>query len=1286
MGVTSPTEFAQEIAREVEDGSRFVPLVGAGLSFASGVLVGDAMSAYLNQCIVRALDRGGDPWTPRTSKWPSVIETLRDAARWNEWEWIRDTLADVARRDSDDPDVVARQAAVGAMSSWQSALDFLARVVPRREDGLRLMPADDRVKDSFFAHITREHEPNAGNLMLAHLAAPLRMQTVLTTNFDDLIEDAFARLGLPLATFDVHQRTPLPDAERVLERPSVVKLHGARYGLRVDASLDENPTEEDKRTFANYFRGRGAGNLAMKLRCNLLVIGVSGADERIVRLIQHACAEGCIDRVFWACYREGELRTVRQRLCEPDRQTARGGLADGPGRSRQATTTNEAQAKRVVPADRLMLVRHHDLALLLLEIYQRACRSLPPAGADRPAFWDAPADPYGIEDNPPEKEIFDNNVSALSRRIEGRLTRKRRHPGILVVDGGRGISSVAATVYVQLCDDKNKNCIWTSLDEYFNPSDFFDSLTQALAHKVGIPSAVPLSLRWPQRGAEESVLADQVTVYLDRARWPIVVFLNARDGLGTSAGANNEPWRTEACKEFSDVLLAVCREQEKILFVLLVQRQGETHKRSVPELLKALKGQRAARAGWREHVAGCNLNPEPCIPFRAEDVCQEVETWLTKGDPAVQAAKRRFVYALTLFRRSRYFVALCSWALLKAPQQLSYGRDNDDERARIGGNWLTELEGMKAIRRKPGGLSWMHEDLREDLREKCLGHLATDEVGQFEHSWECHQGIADWYMKLFRSLNDPIAALESVYHRLQCVNAAKAYLEKQSRDADRAAHAFETALIEALVTLRLSRDRVLTGGYITVYRNIADVVAGIAGDLASPDSQLPALRMRAAKLQRACYELLRDLARDVGHFDDALENSRRIADWVLPMTAQSPASEDLLSQDVKYRDAVYLTGLRSYEEAENRLLELFADIGLSQIARLHGRWIRKDQSVLPEAISVGDARAAAREWVRTDERPSDAKVRLAIKALRRMMFLQMLIAQACQLAVPDPVAPLGDDALRRFRYAEAIYTMSTEIMRYVDDEAFLQTENAYIRTHYGVTLADLERFSEAHRRLNEATAYLRCSPKNADRLAWAVIDLRRAEVYLDQARLVVRVNTEANGRAVAFLDSAHGSLRQVEHQLQRQRTEIWWWTWMYELELTICERLSQMDLGDRTGCSAGGGPDVALICGLCNDPYEWVTRIVREAQRLIQTDVFRQARLADLVMRIGTARNSRGALDDLIQVVGRPLDRVMKARAEVTGHPLDPQIQTYAEGILRRIRGESTERQGNAAAIRTMDL
>ena len=146
--------------------------------------------------------------------------------------------------------------------------------------------------DSFFVHFTEEKRPNTAHMLLAHLADVLRIKVILTTNFDSLIELAFQRFDMPVATFDVHYKAVLPDARLVRATRSIVKLHGGRYGLRADLSLDTSPEQNDVENFLAYLSAYdGTGRQPAKHQRDLLVMGISGQERRTVNLICRALLE-----------------------------------------------------------------------------------------------------------------------------------------------------------------------------------------------------------------------------------------------------------------------------------------------------------------------------------------------------------------------------------------------------------------------------------------------------------------------------------------------------------------------------------------------------------------------------------------------------------------------------------------------------------------------------------------------------------------------------------------------------------------------------------------------------------------------------------------------------------------------------------------------------------------------------------------------------------------------------------------------------------------------------------
>lgn len=246
---------------------------------------------------------------------------------------------------------------IRSLHDWRETLSFLASVsVNETLDGTRLLykpQRDSSVIDSFNTTITRDRKPNLGHKMLAHLAGPLRIQTLLTTNFDTLIEDAYRALSLAIRVLPVTTLGSLPPAATVAEVDSVVKLHGEAHDTRADLSLDDEPSPEDLRVFAEYLTCGGGHNFGNKSPHSkrLLVVGYSGSDNRCVQMIKH-WLETAPDQpiVYWVCFTTGDVEYVRKLFSAPEY------------------------------TGRIRITKSSRPDLLLYELYQRTVLSLPPGG------------------------------------------------------------------------------------------------------------------------------------------------------------------------------------------------------------------------------------------------------------------------------------------------------------------------------------------------------------------------------------------------------------------------------------------------------------------------------------------------------------------------------------------------------------------------------------------------------------------------------------------------------------------------------------------------------------------------------------------------------------------------------------------------------------------------------------------------------------------------------------------------------------------------------------------
>jgi hypothetical protein len=130
--------------------------------------------------------------------------------------------------------------------------------------------------DSLFDQLVRDGNPSYGHQFLALLTESLGWNLWLTTNFDTLIEDALRDQGIRPVVFELPENGPVPNASLLRGGPSVVKLHGGAFALRVGESLDVPLDEANLGLFSEYFPEDAL----------VLVLGYGGADSRVMSLLE----------------------------------------------------------------------------------------------------------------------------------------------------------------------------------------------------------------------------------------------------------------------------------------------------------------------------------------------------------------------------------------------------------------------------------------------------------------------------------------------------------------------------------------------------------------------------------------------------------------------------------------------------------------------------------------------------------------------------------------------------------------------------------------------------------------------------------------------------------------------------------------------------------------------------------------------------------------------------------------------------------------------------------------
>jgi hypothetical protein len=134
---------------------------------------------------------------------------------------------------------------------------------------------DPLVRQEFLSSLVRDKKPSIGFMCLSALIEGKKVNTVWTTNFDDLIEKAITALNFKSC------QVVSPDNAKTVQNfksdiPTVVKLHGDfRYDALQNTDAELQKLEEN---LHNYF-------LAATNQRGLLVVGYSGSDESVLQTL-----------------------------------------------------------------------------------------------------------------------------------------------------------------------------------------------------------------------------------------------------------------------------------------------------------------------------------------------------------------------------------------------------------------------------------------------------------------------------------------------------------------------------------------------------------------------------------------------------------------------------------------------------------------------------------------------------------------------------------------------------------------------------------------------------------------------------------------------------------------------------------------------------------------------------------------------------------------------------------------------------------------------------------------
>ena len=927
--------FIDLIDEELGKGFGFVPFIGAGLSAPSGAPPVWDITTYLNRCIGLALgveQLGMRRWNPRTDQWPPFVD--RDRIGRNDWfNQVLLALEERRSRDPGHPELAVFQEAVGAMAEWRTALLFLSRLVHDKrgagfqsEELLALDAPHQDVLDAGIREALKGKYPTLEHRMLAALGIPLRLDVILTTNFDDLLERAFVRAKNPVTVFDVPLNGTLPPWSALSSQRSLVKLHGTRHSLRADYTLDALPSESDRWRFLEYLVSP-EGRERVTSQCHpdyndplppvnhLLVMGVAATERRTRSFIEHAWRHLKHEfKVLWLCHTTADVAKVQ-------------------------TFTEEFLVSHHVshlPKDwkGSHILRYTHLGLFFLQLYQTIRRALPTSGIIFPTVSRLAVPPFSRR-TPGKRDAQRRAVlpevdgaATLITDIEKRLMafRAPRYPftKLVVVSSHadvQGVTSVCAQVYDR--HQKDDMCLWIDMNDISSTDNLFEQLFDAAYYRLGVETWMPVFV--PK---DPLLRANEIRRLAHSTTKPWLIFLNARETPGANTEIDQQlfnpqhrpnNWldvdhttarpRSGSGTAFSEFLTALCGAQSSSISVILLCRnkalpptgrasaRTTTQADDIPPIIHILKRNGLIRDALTLQAKRTRS------PSGGEDkVITKALKW-TRCSPA----RRRFLHSLCLMQRTRFLATV--WTAVVSPQMQESARSNDELLI----EWLNELEDIGLVRRKPGGFIWLHTRPRNRLRNilgdrreqmvlvqtfGSLARLFSGDGTERRPKWdsegdaaEIHRELAEWYRRVLAASDAPAAVFEAVYHACR---AARSSLHALKKD-DVMAHA--RRLIQwAASLLHFHRFLVQTHGYSRgSCRCLEYIRDSLCSDVLDRAKNLTPRQCRSTKgdvnrdraelraaillLRVRATEVMRAIAREVGEDGTTYLRQCEIVDW-----------------------------------------------------------------------------------------------------------------------------------------------------------------------------------------------------------------------------------------------------------------------------------------------------------------------------------------------------------------------------------------------------------------------
>jgi hypothetical protein len=711
---------------------------------------------------------GEDPYAPASRPLPCIEESrLRQLHRvvgkdgLKHGGWLPPGISPTSRE-------MIHERAIRSLYDWRSTLQFLSEIKIDDSDGQpRLAESEPDVFDTFNHQITHAKRPNLGHVMLCHLSRVVRSRIFLTTNFDKLIEQAFADVGDHIEEIPVSINGRLPSPAIVHAANTIVKLHGSLSETRADFSLDAPASLADKDRFFHYVRGGKSFNRKKRfLPTDLLVVGFSGSDARCIEMMKYVLDCDPEARIFWLCHSQRDIAKLEKLFSEG------------------------SYARRIIAT----VCQRADL--LFYELYQTITLSQPPGGLGHHLSDTLPPDTsIDVESikNPEERknaEHFHAVTKEWAKDISRKFPDKQSKVNpIVTIHGGTGILAAMSKF---AANDFDNRTVWLEMEDFFHTGSLAYGLFHAIAthrgiYRIGHTCLVPPGLAGPiepkdtqdakdafherAKGWRKQIETISQRMRINPSEW--LVALYGRNGPGGCVGWNDgDFWWEEDYgsihPEKGSALVAFIGGLAAAGFrVIYAPYPGKEENQTIKhthdgkllehwlENLPKFENVALLHSDWRP-------GKEYAKAFEniGQDTIASLKKWIN-AEPSDRKRRQRFSYAISLFRQSRHYTALLRTSAIERPDPFNLKSiDNDLQTEKKLAEYLCEWQHFPRIfHPKPGGYQWLYRDVRLGIRKHAEVYSSDRTIFEFS--------IAQWYIEAYQVTGHAIPLMEAIYHFYQ---------------------------------------------------------------------------------------------------------------------------------------------------------------------------------------------------------------------------------------------------------------------------------------------------------------------------------------------------------------------------------------------------------------------------------------------------------------------------------------------------------------------------------------